>query len=44
VAVQALYGQALLQGRHPLRPADSAVLNRSFLGLLDWAAPTESEE
>jgi molecular chaperone HtpG len=37
LAVQALYGQALLLGHHPLRPADTAVLNRSFLGLLDWA-------
>jgi molecular chaperone HtpG len=37
LAVQALYGQALLQGRHPLRPQDSALLNQSFLGLLDWA-------
>jgi molecular chaperone HtpG len=37
LAVQGLYGQALLLGHHPLRPADSAVLNRSFLGLLDWA-------
>ncbi|SDR13735.1 molecular chaperone HtpG [Thermostaphylospora chromogena] len=36
-AVQALYGMALLHGHHPLRPADTAVLNRSFLGLLDWA-------
>lgn len=37
LAVQSLYGQALLHGRHPLRPSDTAVLNRSFLGLLDWA-------
>jgi molecular chaperone HtpG len=37
LGVQALYGQALLQGRHPLGPEDSALLNRSFLGLLDWA-------
>lgn len=37
LAVQAMYGQALLLGHHPLRPADTAVLNRSFLGLLDWA-------
>ncbi|MFI6290233.1 HSP90 family protein [Nonomuraea sp. NPDC050790] len=36
-AVEALYGMALLHGHHPLRPADSAALNRSFLGLLDWA-------
>ncbi|MFJ2768127.1 HSP90 family protein [Streptomyces sp. NPDC087300] len=36
-AVEALYGQALLMSRRPLRPADSALLNRAFLGLLDWA-------
>ncbi|GGV32210.1 molecular chaperone HtpG [Actinomadura cremea] len=40
VAVQALYGQALLLGHHPLRPADTAVLNRSFIGLLEWAVHT----
>jgi molecular chaperone HtpG len=37
LAVEGLYGQALLLGHHPLRPADSALLNRSFLGLLDSA-------
>ncbi|MEZ0092942.1 HSP90 family protein [Streptacidiphilus sp. EB129] len=37
IAVEALYGQALLLSRRPLSPADSALLNRSFLGLLDWA-------
>ncbi|MEU6716618.1 HSP90 family protein [Nonomuraea sp. NPDC046802] len=36
-AVESLYGMALLHGHHPLRPADTAALNRSFLGLLDWA-------
>lgn len=36
-AVEALYGQALLMAQRPLRPADSALLNRTFLGLLDWA-------
>jgi molecular chaperone HtpG len=39
VAVEALYGQALLLGYHPIRPADAALLNRSFLGLLDRAVP-----
>ncbi|QVQ53982.1 HSP90 family protein [Spiractinospora alimapuensis] len=39
LAVQALYGQALLHGHHPLRSQDSALLNQSFLGLLDWAMP-----
>ena len=43
LAVQALYGQALLHGHHPLRPRDSAVLDRSFLGLLDRAIPVEGE-
>jgi molecular chaperone HtpG len=37
LSVEALYGQALLIGHHPLRPADTALLNRSFLGLLDQA-------
>jgi molecular chaperone HtpG len=36
-AVEALYGQALLMAQRPLRPADSALLNRAFLGLLQWA-------
>ncbi|MGI3786332.1 MAG: hypothetical protein ACRYG2_36775, partial [Janthinobacterium lividum] len=35
VALEALYGQALLQGRHPLRPVDQALLTRTMLGLLD---------
>jgi molecular chaperone HtpG len=37
LAVEGLYAQALLLGHHPLKPADTAVLNRSFLGLLDRA-------
>jgi molecular chaperone HtpG len=37
LAVEALYAQSLLLGHHPLRPADTALLNRSFLGLLDHA-------
>ncbi|MFG1641574.1 HSP90 family protein [Amycolatopsis sp. NPDC049252] len=41
LAVESLYGQALLFGRHPIRPADAALLNRSFLGLLDQAVPGE---
>jgi molecular chaperone HtpG len=40
LAVQGLYGQALLLGHHPLRAADTAVLNRSFLGLIEWAVHT----
>ncbi len=41
LTVQALYGQALLLGHHPLRPADTALLNRSFLDLIDLAVPRE---
>jgi molecular chaperone HtpG len=37
LAVEALYGQALLLGYHPIRPADAALLNTSFLGLLGRA-------
>jgi molecular chaperone HtpG len=40
-SVEALYGQALLMGHHPMRPADSALLNRSFLALLERAVPGE---
>jgi molecular chaperone HtpG len=36
-ATESLYGQALLRAQRPLRPADSALLNRSFIGLLEWA-------
>jgi molecular chaperone HtpG len=35
LAVEGLYAHALVVGHHPVRPADSAVVNRSFLGLLD---------
>lgn len=35
-AVESLYGQALLMAQRPLRPTDLALLNRSFLGLLEW--------
>ncbi|NUS24979.1 MAG: HSP90 family protein [Streptomyces sp.] len=41
-ATESLYGQALLMAQRPLRPADSALLNRSFIGLLEWA--TNGEE
>jgi molecular chaperone HtpG len=45
-AVEALYGQALLMAQRPLRPADSALLNRAFLDLLQWATqhPADREE
>lgn len=39
LAIEALYGQALLLGHHPIRPADAALLNSSFLGLLGRAVP-----
>jgi len=42
LGVESLYGQALLLGYHPIRPADAALLNRSFLGLLDRAVPGEA--
>ncbi|HSA51292.1 MAG TPA: HSP90 family protein [Yinghuangia sp.] len=35
--VEGLYGQALLLSRRPLTTAESALLNRSFLGLLERA-------
>ncbi|MEV6925396.1 HSP90 family protein [Dactylosporangium sp. NPDC051485] len=41
LAVEGLYGQALLLGHHPLRPADAALLNGSFLGLLNRAVGHE---
>jgi len=43
LAVEALYGQALLLGYHPIRPADAALLNGSFLGLLGRAVPREEQ-
>jgi molecular chaperone HtpG len=39
LAVESLYGRALLRGYHPIRPADAELLDRSFLGLLDRAFP-----
>lgn len=41
LAIESLYAQSLLLGHHPLRPADTALLNRSFLGLLDRAVTGE---
>jgi len=37
LAIESLYCRALLSGHHPMRPADSAAMDRSFLGLLDRA-------
>ncbi|WP_369392110.1 HSP90 family protein [Streptomyces sp. CG1] len=41
-ATESLYGQALLMAQRPLRPADSALINRAFIGLLEWATHGES--
>jgi molecular chaperone HtpG len=41
LAVESLYGQALMLGHHPIRPADAALLTTSFIGLLDRAVPGE---
>jgi molecular chaperone HtpG len=43
LAVEGLYGHALLLGYHPISPADSALVNRSFLGLLDQAVPNQED-
>ncbi|MFD8547171.1 HSP90 family protein [Streptomyces sp. NPDC059649] len=42
-AAEALYGQALLMAQRPLRPADSALLNRAFLDLLRWATHQDGQ-
>ncbi|MFI9505083.1 HSP90 family protein [Nocardia sp. NPDC052566] len=36
-AMESLYGQALLMTHRPLRPADTALLNRAFGEFLSWA-------
>jgi molecular chaperone HtpG len=36
-AIEALYGQALLMSRRPLRQQESALLNRAFIALLEHA-------
>ncbi|MEW2572473.1 HSP90 family protein [Streptomyces sp. NPDC047070] len=43
-AAESLYGQALLMAQRPLRPADSALLNRAFMGLLEWATHDDPPE
>lgn len=45
-AIEALYGQALLMTHRPLRPRDTALLNRAFGDLLTWTTRIEptSEE
>jgi len=42
-AVESLYGQALLMTHRPLRPADTALLNRAFGELLDRATWTPGD-
>jgi molecular chaperone HtpG len=44
LAVESLYGQSLMLGHHPLRPADAALLNTSFLGLLNRAVTAEEQK
>jgi molecular chaperone HtpG len=41
--VEAVYGQALLLSKRPLRAAEAALLNRAFLGLLAHAVGRERE-
>jgi len=38
MAVDALYGQALLMSHRPLRPADTVLLNRAVGDRPSWAA------
>ncbi|MFF0433731.1 HSP90 family protein [Streptomyces sp. NPDC004327] len=40
---EALYGQALLLSRRPLRASESALLNRAFIGLLTHAMHHQAE-
>ncbi|MGW0661389.1 HSP90 family protein [Streptodolium elevatio] len=42
--VEGLYGQALLLSRRPVSAKESALLNRSFLGLLERAVRTTATE
>jgi molecular chaperone HtpG len=44
VAVESLYGQALLMTHRPLRPTDAALLNRAFGELLDRATREGNSE
>jgi len=44
VAVESLYGQALLMTHRPLRPTDAALLNRAFGELLDRATREGASE
>lgn len=44
LATRALYGQALLQGRHPVSPTDQAALSDAFQGLLDRVLRDRTDE
>jgi molecular chaperone HtpG len=44
LGVESLYCHALLLGRHPMRPVEIGLLDRSFVGLLDLAVPPEPEQ
>ena len=41
--VEAVYGQALLLSKRPIRSSESALLNRAFLGLLGFAVGRRQE-
>lgn len=43
-AVEALFGQALLMTHRPLRPTETALLNRAFGDLLTWTAHRAGSE
>jgi molecular chaperone HtpG len=43
LTAEALWCQALLLGQRPLRPVDQAVMNRSFVGLLELATGSAEE-
>lgn len=41
--IEAVYGQALLLSKRPIRSSESALLNRAFLGLLGYAVGQRQE-
>jgi molecular chaperone HtpG len=43
-AVEAVYGQALLLSKRPIRAAEAALLNRAFLGLIGNAVGRAAQE
>jgi len=44
LALEGLYAHALMQGHHPITPADAALVNRSFLGLIEQAVPQSAND